>query len=180
MSHGPTDLKLLFEEFNRRIDKPIEFNHLLCSAIQDLYNLIAAQQIQWHDGVPYILDVSRGKTLSTTRAIFTGGYYGLNQDSRYLRVDGVTTAVDQGLLITRDATITAMWAKSRSIGSWTHEVRRNGVPITLASVPVISSIGNDTTMSVDLDAGDILQFYMSGVGVDHPIVGVEIAWRYGP
>jgi len=92
-------------------------------------------------------------------------------------MDGVTMAGAQGFLMPRDATITAMWAKSRSTGSWNVEVRKNGIPITLVSIPVVGSFGSDSTIDVDVYAGDFLQFYLNGTAVDHPIAGVEIAWR---
>jgi len=166
-------LQELFEELNRRIDKPIDYNHILSSWIQSF----GAQNIVFVDGMPYLPDPSRGKLLSIGRPVLSAAYYGLNQSSRYLRMDGVTMAGAQGFLMPRDATITAMWAKSRSTGSWNVEVRKNGIPITLVSIPVVGSFGSDSTIDVDVYAGDFLQFYLNGTAVDHPIAGVEIAWR---
>jgi hypothetical protein len=174
MSFPPSyDIKKFFEELNERIDKPIEFNHLLSKFV----NEIAAAQVFVVGDLLFFNDPVRGRPVSVTRSIFTGGYYGLNQSSRYLRVDGVTTAGSHGIIMPRNGIITAMTAKSRSIGAWTFEVRRNGVPITLAGIPVVSSVGNNPLLDVDFDAGDFLQFYLSGSGVDHPIVSLEVAWR---
>lgn len=167
------DQKKFFEELVERIDKPIEYSHLIARFL----NQLAASQIVVINGIPYINDPIRGKLVSCARTIFTGAYYGLNESSRYLRVDGVTTASSQGILMPRDGVITAMTAKSRSVGVWNFEIRKNGIPITVSGIPVIGSFGNDPTMDVDFNAGDFLQFYLNGTAVDHPIVSVEIAWR---
>ena len=169
----PYDINKLFELLGARVNNQHDYNHVISWFI----NAISTQNIQWIDGVSYLQDPLRGKLLSITRPVFTAGYYGLNQRHRYLRMDSVTMAGDQGLLVPRNATITAVWAKTRSTGAWNAEVRKNGVPITLISVPIVSSFGSDTTLNVDVDAGDHIQFYMNGTGVDHPIIGVELAWR---
>ena len=167
------DQKKFFEELVQRIDQPIEYSHLIARFLNNL----AASQIIFVADIPYINDPIRGKLVSCARTILTSAYYGLNQNSRYLRIDGVTSAGSQGILMPRDGVITAMTAKSRSNGVWNFEVRRNGVPITLSGIPVISSVGNNPVMDVDFNAGDYLQFHLSGAGVDHPICSAEIAWR---
>jgi hypothetical protein len=167
------DQKKFFEELVQRIDKPIEYSHLIARFLNNL----AASQIIFVADIPYVNDPIRGKLLSCARTILTSAYYGLNQSSRYLRISGVTSAGPQGILMPRDGTITAMTAKSRSTGVWNFEVRRNGIPITLSGIPVVSSVGSDPLMDVDFNAGDFLQFYLNGSAVDHPIASVEVAWR---
>lgn len=170
-------LQQLFEKLNQKIDKPIEYNHLLTSAIQELFDLITSSQIQWQDGVPYLQDPLRSKLISVPRPCFTASWPGLGVTNRYLRTDGVTTSSECGIFIPRDAVITGLWAKSRSVGNWIFEIRRNGIPITLASIPVNSGEGYDDTVDINVNQGDFLQFYLSGVNVDHPIGVVELAWR---
>lgn len=176
ITYPPYNVDKLFELLNSRVNNQIDYNHV----ISWFFNMMSSQNIMWIDGLPYLQDPSRGKLLSIGRPVFTAGYYGLAQRHRYLRMDSVTMAGDQGLLVPRDATITAVWAKSRSAGMWSAEVRKNGIPITLISVPIVSSFGSDTTLNIDVDAGDHIQFYMNGINIDHPIVGVEIAWRSAP
>lgn len=173
----PIPLQELYEQFNRLVDKPHEYNRLLSSILQELSVSIQSQSIVWDDGVPYIFDPLRQKFLSLTRAVTTGGYYGSSIHDRYLRLDGVTMMGAQGFLVPRDATITAMWAKSRSISSWSIEIRKNGLPITLASVPISLSSGYDDTIDIDLAKGDWIQLYLDGNDVEHPIAAVELAWR---
>lgn len=175
MSYPPTyDQKKFFEELVERIDKPIEYSHLIA---RFLSQLSTNQLVVMVGDIPYVQDPIRGKLLSCARTIFTASYYGLNQSSRYLRIDGVTSAGNQGILMPRNGTVTAMTAKSRSTGIWNFEVRKNGIPTTVAGITVTSSLGNDPILDVDFNAGDFLQFYMNGAGIDHPIVSVEIAWR---
>jgi hypothetical protein len=172
----PYDYKKLFELLGERVNNQHDYNHVISWFIQGL----SATNIVWFDGTPHLEDPTRGKLLSIGRPVFTAGYYGLNQKNRYLRMSEVTMAGDQGLYMPRPATITAMWGKSRSTGAWSAEVRKNGIPITLISVPIIGSFGSDITLNIDVDAGDHIQFYMNGMSVDHPIVGVELAWRATP
>lgn len=171
----PVNFSTLFEDLVRNESHRFEYDRLLSEAIQTLAQ--GGAGIQWIDGVPYITDPGRSKNISLNRPEYTAGYYGLNQSSRYLRLDGVTTSANSGILLPRDAVITGLWGKSRSTGNWSIEIRRNGNPITLVSVNVVGSVGSDPELDVDLDAGDFIQFYMVGSGVDHPIAGVEIAWR---
>lgn len=170
-NHQHLPLNELFEQLNARIDKPIEYNHLLCSAIS--FNL---PPIVFIDGIAYADDPSRGKRLSINRPILTAGHYGQNQNNRYLRMQDVPMAGDQGFLMPRNATIIGLWAKSRSTSPWNIEVRKNGAPITLVTVPV-SGFGSDLTLNFDLNAGDTVQIYLAGSSVDHPIAGLEFAYR---
>jgi hypothetical protein len=172
----PSGLQELFERLNERIDKPIEYNHILSSAIQGLYNLIAPNAITYVGGVPYTLDPNRGYQVSLPRAYHEAGWYGNNITNRYLKVGGVTTGAT-GILMPRDAVITGLWAKSRNAISWTIELRKNGIPITLVSVPITSGEGYDGNLSITVDQGDYIQFYASGTSIDHPIAVAEIAWR---
>jgi len=169
------NLQELFEELNENIDKPIRYNHILSNILQELNSGLSP--ITYVEGMAYLNDPFRGKILSATRPTITAGWYGLNQTNRYLRVEGVTTFGDSGFLLPRDATITALWAKSRSAGNWNIEIRKNNAPITLAAVPVSGGFGASTVLDFDVNQGDTIQFYLSGAAVDHPIVGLEIAWR---
>jgi len=174
----PIPLQQLYEEFNRRIDKPHEFNRLLSSIIAEL--AAGSPFIVQQGGMFYMLDNYRGEYLSLARPIITAGFYGNNVTNRYLRQDEVTMAGGSGFTIPRDATITAAWGKSRNTGGWNAEIRKNGIPITLVSIPIVSGIGYDDTVNIPLDAGDYIEFYLSGTGVEHPLVACELAWRITP
>jgi len=155
-----------------------DYNHLIARTINNLCQFMAGfpSPIQ-SGGVAYYEDIFRSKVLSTHRVTLAAGYYGLNQSNRNLKIAGVPSAGSQGFLLARPSTITAMWAKSRSSGSWNLEVRKNGSPITIDSITVSSSFGSNMIMDKDLSAGDHIQLFMNGSAVDHPIAGIEIAWR---
>ena len=167
----------LFERLQRLISNPEEYNHLLAKTLQDLCNAILTGAFTWVDGVPYILDTTRGEFLSAHRPTLTAAYYGRNMNNRYLRIDGVATAGSQGFYCPRKGIITGLWAKSRSNGAWIFEVRKNGAPITLVSTNVLSGVGSNPNVDIDVNAGDWLQFYLLGTQVDHPIAVCELAWK---
>lgn len=129
------------------------------------------------NGVPMVQDLTRGKTLSLARPIFQATLSGQNISDRYLKIGEVPTQSLQGMFIPRPATITGLWAKSRSTGNWTIEVRRNGTPISLVGITVSGGSGFDADMDLDLDAGDTLQVFANGSNISHIIAGVELAWR---
>lgn len=170
-------LQELYEQFNRLIDKPHEYNRLLSSLIAQLNDQLAGQTIVWDNGTPYIFDPLRQKYLSLTRTVITSAFYGNSIDDRYLRLDGVSMMGSQGFLVPRDGTITGLWAKSRSNGAWNIEVRKNGIPITLVNVTINSGSGYDNSVDIDIAQGDWLQLYLDGNAVQHPIAACELSWR---
>jgi len=172
--------KDFFEQLQEAQHQPEDYNHLIARTMNELCSFLSSTVITpliQDGGVAYYNDVLRTKKLSTHRATVVGAYYGLNQSSRYLKIADVTSAGSQGFFIPRPATITGMWAKSRSTSSWTFEARKNGVATAISSISVSSSFGSAIALDVDLSAGDHLQLYLSGTGIDHPIVACELAWR---
>lgn len=171
MSHN-LDINTLFELLNQKIDKPQDFNHIISSLFKDL----SVVNIEWVDGVGYIYEPTRQKHLSISRPVITAAYYGLNQSSRYLRIDGVTTS-GTGFVVPRRATITALWGKSRSENGWSIELRKNDSPIALTNANVTNGFGKADLLNIDVDEGDYIQMFLNGNGVDHPIACFEFAWR---
>ena len=168
-------LQELFEALNDRIDKPIEYNHILTSIIQQI--AAGSGLFTIADGMVFFSDPSRTKDITVNRSNISGNIYSPNVVNRYMRIGKVPMQSDQGWNIPRDAVITGLWAKSRSTGSWSIEVRKNGVPVTLVSVPVVSGIGSNFGLDFDVDKDDWLQLYVSGTDVDYPIASLEIAYR---
>lgn len=168
------DFNTLFERFNRLIDKPHEFNQLLVKTIIDSANLFSIANV---NGVPVFQDTVRGKALSLTRPVFTASAFGNGITDRYLKIGEVPTQALQGMVMPRNATITGLWAKSRSTANWTIEVRKNGVPLSLVSLAITAGQGADPNVDMDLLAGDVLQVFANGSNISHIIAGVEVAWR---
>ena len=172
-----TPADTLFEDLVARIDKPHEYSRLIARILSDLLNATILQQIVLFDGVPYNYDNIRGKTLSLTRPTIQASAHGHAISDRHLSLGDVPTGGHQGFLVPREATITALWAKSRSTAAWTFEVRKNGVNLTLASVNIVAGDGAAPNVNIDVAEGDWLQFYVAGTNVGFPIATCELAWR---
>jgi hypothetical protein len=172
------EINNLLEELLRLQDSPYAYNNLIARILNDLLSASQSQAITYDGGVPYTLDPSRNKLLSLARPMFTAGYQGFGVTSRYLQVPGdVATMGQQGILLPRAATITAIAAKSRTTGGWLFEVRRNGVNMTVASQAVSMGAGSNPNLNIDLDAGDWLQFFANGTNIGFPVASIELAWR---
>lgn len=168
------DWNTLKEQFDRLIDKPLDYNALLTKILQESNAQVTVVLI---DGVPMIVDNIRGKTLSVARPVVQATLFGQNMSQRYLKIGEVPTQSSQGFILPRAATITGLWAKSRSLGNWTIEVRKNGLPVSLVGLAITGGQGLDPEVDFDLDAGDTLQVFANGASMSHIIAGVELAWR---
>ena len=76
--------------------------------------------------------------------------------------------------------ITGIFVQSGEAGTYTLEVRRNGVVTVLTSITVTAALGGQlTNINVDLDQGDRVQLYLNtgGNNVNAPLGGIEIAYR---
>jgi hypothetical protein len=177
---GPLDPSVcddLFEVFLHIIDKPYDYNQLLVKLLCKLVQSTAGGDISFVDGVPMVFDPNRSKILSLARPPITAGWCAKNVVDRYLAMDQVPSKGAQGFYLPRKATITGIWAKSRSTGTWTVEARRNNVSLTLASTTITGGSGEASNIDIDMDEGDCLQIFASGSGISHPVAAVEIAWR---
>ncbi len=56
------------------------------------------------------------------------------------------------------------------------QVRKNGCPTVLASLPIYTFSGSTRTLNVDVEEGDWIQIYLSGTAY-MPTAGVEFAYR---
>jgi len=128
-------------------------------------------------GILYVRDTTRGKWLSLERKFLTAGR-NANVSNAYLRIDQQVPSNITGYRALRDGTITGLWAQTRANETWTFQIRRNGTVVAIASLSIIAASGNvDTAVNVDVNAGDEIQFYASGIRIGRPVVGLEIAWR---
>lgn len=150
-----------------------EYNHI----ISKILNQMAASQIYVFDGIAYILDPIRGKYLSTGRTQLSFGYYGPNQSSRYLRVEGVTTS-GNGWMMMRNATLTGLCTRSRSSTTYQLQIRKNDVTTPIQTIVANAGSGVSDTLDVNVNKGDYVQLFIDGTAIDHPLAFLELAWRY--
>lgn len=96
----------------------------------------------------------------------------------YLRTsDGVLTNISP-VVLPFDATLIAMSASSASAQTWTAEVHLLNVLVTGATLGLVtasSAYRND--LSINLNAGDKIEVFCNGVGVDRPDVNLVFRRR---
>lgn len=167
------NLNKLFETLQNTDGSSVEhYNHVISKILGSL----ASQNIQWINGVSYLTDPLRGKLLSLSRLNQSFNYYGPNQESRYLKIGDVVSSAN-GLIMTRNATITALTAQSRSTNNWSLQIRKNDQTTPLHTLNVNAGTGIADTLDIDVNAGDFIQLFINGSSIDHPLAFIELAWR---
>lgn len=122
---------------------------------------------------------SRNKWLSASRQYVTfSGRDNTNNTNEYLR-NGVFTSNEASTKLIQNATLVGISVNTASTETWTARVRKNGVVTNLYSKALTASAGvQDATLNVDFSAGDVIQVYCDGSGVNRPLVVLEFAYRY--
>lgn len=122
---------------------------------------------------------SRNKFLSVSRQYVTfGGRDSVNTTNEYLR-NALFTSNESSTRLIQDATLVGISVQTSGAETWIARVRRNGVVTNLYSKSLTASAGTqDNTLNVDFAAGDVVQVYCEGTGVNRPLVVLEFAYRY--
>lgn len=173
----PVNFKTLFEQFNRQIDKPIDFHNLLVQALQTLDGRLILGEVVYNNGSAYLYDPTRDKFMAVDRATAHLSRYGANIQDSYLQIGGVSTSGDQGILMMRKGTITGLAIKSRSSDNFFVEIRKNNSTTTLYQLQAMAGQGVNAVLDIDFDALDNIQLFLRGNGIDHPIASLEYTWR---
>jgi glycine cleavage system H lipoate-binding protein len=138
---------------------------------------LAAGQISFINGTMYAYDGTRTKWLSVTENI-----YHWSDSAATGKIMQIGGALDIGLgfKIPQNATIVkiTVWSSGGN-ASKGFEVRKNGSSTPLKSFALTTGSYTSTNDNVDLNAGDVLQIYVSSVGssVLDPVVSVYLKWR---
>lgn len=129
---------------------------------QEFYNVTT--------GTKYIYDGTRAKWLSVSVEWVGAARDASNTTDQYMSAfDGVRTNLT-GWRVPDDATIVGVAMQTDGASTWTVELRRNDTAAVIASKAILASNGtHDMTLDVDVNAGDFLQFYCNGTGVDRPM-----------
>lgn len=122
---------------------------------------------------------SRNKSLSVSRQYVTfGGRDSTNTTNEYLR-NALFTSNESSTRLIQNATLVGISVQTNGAETWIARVRRNGVVTNLYSKSLTASAGTqDNTLNVDFAAGDVVQVYCEGTGVNRPLVVLEFAYRY--
>ncbi|RLI87986.1 MAG: hypothetical protein DRP01_00100 [Archaeoglobales archaeon] len=133
-----------------------------------------ASKIMNDSGVPGLtvkeaLDNLAGGITGTSDMFLSGGREGAAISNVYLRGPGGTPTNQSGFVIPYDATIVALSLATTGAHTWTLEVRKNNNPAVIASLTVAALERTyDSTINVDIDAGDELQLYCNGTNINAP------------
>jgi hypothetical protein len=122
---------------------------------------------------------TRNKWLSASRQYITfSGRDSINNTNEYLR-NGVFTSNEASSRLIQNACLVGISVTTASTETWTVRVRKNGVLTNVYSKALTASAGTqDATLNVDFDAGDVIQVYCEGSGINRPLVVLEFAYRY--
>jgi hypothetical protein len=122
---------------------------------------------------------SRNKFLSMYRMHQAfSGRDNANNSNEYLRA-GEFTSNQSSYRLIKNMTLIGISAQTNGAETWTARVRKNGVVTNLASLALSAVAGaQDATLNVDFNAGDKIEVYCDGTGVDRPFVMLEFAERF--
>ncbi len=141
---------------------------------------LAPGQLAIVGGILYVYDGIRSKFLSVGQQTIAFGRAG-NSINQYLGIFGASNlpSNNTGIRIDRNSTIISLSAQIKTSGTCTLIIRKNGSTTMIAQLVLTAQNGNqDTTLNVDVNAGDYLQAYiMNTTAVSNPVLIVKLANR---
>ena len=141
---------------------------------------LAAGQMAVRAGIAYLYDSVRSKFLSIEKTILGFGRNGSSKN-QYLGLFGNASfpSNSSGFRVTRNSTITSLSAQLGAVGTCTINIRKNDGTADIASITLTGVDGDHSTAtSVDVNAGDYLQCYISNANaVTNPMILVEMKYR---
>lgn len=130
------------------------------------------------DGIQYIYDVTRGKTISTSRIYLRAGMKHHAVSNKLLRLEDRQPTGVVGDAMPRPAVITAITGNCESNATWNLKIYKKGTALELVDLPIVADVfGSNTALNKDLDTGDVLIFKAEGSGIPYPRALLELAWR---
>lgn len=156
-------------------DAPLELTNLSSAPTTNLAN----GQLAVVGGILYAYDSTRTKWLSVQRETFAFGRRGSSKDQWINHYAGTLASNNSGLRVMRNATIVGLAGQLDGSGTCDMRIRKNDVLVDITTLSIAAATGaQDTTIDVDLSAGDFLQCYIeNSTSVSDPMIVVEIAWR---
>lgn len=141
-----------------------------------------ASEIENDSSVPGVtvkdaLDNLAGGVTANTELMFSGGRAGGNVSNVYLRGPGGTPTNLSGFVIPFNFKIVALSLATAGPETWTLEIRKNNSATVITSLSASAVERAYSTVDVDGNAGDELQFYCNGVGIGAPSGSVVIRRR---
>lgn len=127
-----------------------------------------------------VLDKTRSKWLGMSRSnLDFVGRDSTNNSNEYLRFGGAFTSNQSSGRLERNMTLVGIAVQTNGTETWTARVRKNGNLTNLASLAVTAADGSqETTTNVDFNAGDKIEVYCDGSGINRPVVRLIFAPRF--
>jgi hypothetical protein len=139
--------------------------------------MIALPRIVTDSSGTYMLDPIRNKMLSIARYQFFAGRYSQNVTLEYLRFDDGIPGTSSGRVIRNNATIVSLGGMTSDVSSWYLKIFKYGSNSPILSQQIGTKSFTFNSLNIDVNAGDILQFFVDGTNIKMPLVELELAWR---
>ena len=138
----------------------------------------AGVRIISQNGIQYMYDSFRGKTLSIPKLYLRAGSHRRTVTNEYLRLEDGQPAMSVGDNLLRNATIVGVSVNCESSATWTLKVFKKGVTTPLLILPIVSNTKVENQgLNQDVDAGSVLLFKVEGSNIPFPRMLLELAWR---
>lgn len=121
-------------------------------------------------GDVYFYDATRDKNLGVAIIQTDAGRNSNNVTNIYLRSEGDTPTNLNGFVLPWNATLIGISISGRSnTQTWGVLVRKNGLLTPVDSLVITNQYSNyDSTKNSDFNAGDRVQIFCAGIGVEYP------------
>jgi hypothetical protein len=130
------------------------------------------------DGIDYLFDIDRLKTLSITKSYLKAGTKRRTVSDEFLHLEDGQPSMSIGDLIPRNATIIGATALCETPHSWSFSVFKLGDPTPVVTLPVLSDTkASNLALNEDIDASTVLLFKAEGTNIPFPRIMLELAWR---
>jgi hypothetical protein len=130
------------------------------------------------DGVQYMYDQTRGKTISIPKMYLRAGAHRRTVSNEFLRVEDGQPTMTVGDALIRNATIMGITVNCETNTNWVVKIFKKGTALPLVTLNMTwASYKKDSTLNIDAPMGSILLFKVEGLNIPFPRVLLELAWR---
>lgn len=139
--------------------------------------MIAGPRVVVLSNGTFVWDSTRSKMLSISRYTFSSGRYSRSVRNEYLRFDDGIPGSVSGKMVRYNATIVSIGGMTETSGSWRLKVFKYGSNTPIINLLISNQAFIFNNLNVDVNAGDVLQFFAEGSNIKMPLVELELAWR---
>ncbi len=142
-------------------------------------------KMEYKNGILYVYDEGRAKWLSIQRQTLVFGRAGLT-NNQYLNFAGGGISSNSGYRLPRHGCIVGVTVQTSTSSNYNIHIRKGDdttgdSEANIQSLTVAGFGAGDIAVNKEIYSGEHLQCYLeytgSGLGVNDPIVMIEVAWR---